>query len=209
MSHVIFDVDNTLVKSHDFDEACFLLAVQEITGVMLFNNWDTYPHITDTGILQTFIERQAPHYSLAELEPQVKRAYTKNIKQTLCLGRVKEVPGARTFFHSLVSNPRFTVSIATGGWSNTAKLKLDSAGFDTQNINMVSSDDHYSRAEIIKKACHNRQQSMNITYFGNASWDVKVCRSSGINLVIVGDRADYYQSIKDFISSKETLTYIL
>ena len=71
MAHVIFDVDNTLIMSHDFDEACFLLAVQETTGMVLLNNWDTYPHITNTGILQTFIERQAPHYCLADLVLQV------------------------------------------------------------------------------------------------------------------------------------------
>jgi beta-phosphoglucomutase-like phosphatase (HAD superfamily) len=209
MSHVIFDVDNTLVKSRDFDEACFLLAVQEVTGILLFNNWDTYPHITDTGILQTFIERQAPHYCLAELEPQVKQVYIKNIKQNLCLGRVEEIPGARAFFQSLINNPHFIVSISTGGWSGAAKLKLDSAGFDIKNINMVSSDDHYSRSEIIKKASHSQSQNVNITYFGNANWDVKVCRSSGVNLVIVGDRADYFQSIKDFLTLKDTLSYIL
>lgn len=143
MAHVIFDVDNTLIKSHDFDEACFLLAVQEITGMVLLNNWDTYPHITDKGILQTFIERQAPHYCLADLVLQVKKVLTQNIKQNLCLSRVKEVPGARAFFHSLISNPNFDVSIATGGWNETAKLKLDSAGFEIRNVNMVSSNDHF------------------------------------------------------------------
>ncbi|MFT6975448.1 MAG: FMN phosphatase YigB (HAD superfamily) [Bermanella sp.] len=209
MAHVIFDVDNTLIMSHDFDEACFLLAVQEITGMVLLNNWDTYPHITNTGILQTFIERQAPHYCLADLVLQVKKVLTQNIKQNLCLGRVKEVPGARAFFHSLISNPNFDVSIATGGWSETAKLKLDSAGFEIRNVNMVSSDDHFSIVEIIKKASNSLHQDVNVTYFGDADWDVKACRSLGINLVIVGERVNYFQSIKDFRNSNEILSYIL
>jgi len=209
MTHIIFDVDNTLVKSYDFDEACFLLAVQEVTGMVLLNNWDTYPNITDTGILQTFIERQAPHFCLSELESLVKKVFIKNIKENLNLSSVKEVLGAKAFFHSLSNNKRYKVSIATGGWGETAKLKLYSAGFDIRNVNIASSNDHYSRAEIIKIASGNQHQNDDITYFGDADWDVKACRSLGINLVIVGDRIDYFQSIKDFQNSQKALNYII
>ena len=86
---------------------------------------------------------------------------------------------------------------------------MNSAGFNISNVNIVSSDDHFSREEIIKKASNKHPDELDPTYFGDADWDVKACCSLGINLVIVGDRVNYFQSIKDFQNSKETFRYIL
>ncbi|WP_084885093.1 hypothetical protein [Vibrio sp. qd031] len=44
------------------------------------------------------------------------------------------------------------ISFATDCWLETAMLKLESARFDTTNIAIASSNDHYCRTEIMKTA---------------------------------------------------------
>ena len=102
------------------------------------------------------------------------------------------------------------VSIATGGWGETAKAKLKSAGFDISGLPMASSCDHYRRTEIMKiagtRATNNAHESL--TYFGDAQWDINACTGLAVNLVIVGDRVEYHQSISDFSDVDQALAYI-
>lgn len=207
----MFDIDGTLIQSFDFDEACYLAAVKEVTGLELVNNWETYPFVTDRGILQTFIERQAPHYLLNDLERLVKPIFIRNIKAHLDKHPAQEVVGAKDFVDHLLADDHYIVSIATGGWGETALLKLGSAGFDTDKLNITSSNDHHARTEIMKLAKKSTENfnDVNLTYFGDAEWDVRACTELGYNLVIVGNRIEYDQSIKDFRNVPKVLTFVL
>lgn len=82
---------------------------------------------------------------------------------------MRDVPSEKVPFYNLIN----TVPIATRRWRNTAKLKLNSAGFDNSNVNIVSSDDHFSREKIIKNASNKHPDKLDPTYFGDADWDVK------------------------------------
>ena len=44
------------------------------------------------------------------------------------------------------------ISFATGGWYESAILKLESAGIKISNIPIASANDHHSRIEIMKIA---------------------------------------------------------
>ena len=94
MNHVMLDIDGTLIQSYELDEQCFVSAVQEVTGLTLSSDWEAYPHATDKGILQTFVERQAPHYSFETLERLVKPVFIRNIANTLRDEPAKEIPGS-------------------------------------------------------------------------------------------------------------------
>ncbi len=215
MKHIMFDIDGTLVQSYEFDEACFLAAVKTVTGIDLINDWDNYPHITDRGILQTFIERQAPHEVLESLEKRVKAVFIGNVKEHLKQYPAKEVSGAKAFVKRLSDDETFAVSFATGGWGETAILKLESAGFDTDLLNIKSSNDHHSRTEIMTLAMlqvadkHFDSQNHNFTYFGDAQWDIQACDQLGVNLVIVGNRVSHYQTIEDFSDMSKSLEFAL
>jgi len=76
-----------------------------------------------------------------------------------------------------------SLSIATGGWEETALLKLQSAGIDVSGIPIASSNDHYARIEIMKMARVKASacESFPVTYFGDAAWDQKACRELGYN----------------------------
>jgi beta-phosphoglucomutase-like phosphatase (HAD superfamily) len=210
MNHVMLDIDGTLVESYDFDERCFIEATKEVTGIDLNSDWENYPFVTDRGILMTFIERQAPHFVLAELEKAVKTTFIRKIKDFLNKQPAQEVSGAKNFVSTLVSSDKFVVSVATGGWKETAVLKLQSAGFNTDEIFIASSNDHYSRTKIMELAKFNvdTASELPVTYYGDAAWDVKACKDLGINLVIVGDRVSHHQNIPNFLDLQNSLSFI-
>ncbi|OUL58720.1 HAD family hydrolase [Pseudoalteromonas ulvae] len=210
MNHVMLDIDGTLIQSYEFDEKCFIDAVREVTGLELETDWENYPYVTDRGILKTFISRQAPRYSLNELERAVKPVFTRNIQKTIDSEPTLEVDGAIEFVSYLRKSKEHVVSVATGGWGETAKLKLESAGFETDGLILASSNDHYSRIEIMKTA--RRQADLMgqfpVTYFGDAVWDVKACDTLGVNLVVVGERVNHHQRIQNFNSLERALSYV-
>ncbi|WP_159737594.1 HAD family hydrolase [Vibrio atypicus] len=210
MNHVMLDIDGTLIQSYELDEQCFVAAVEEVTGLTLSSDWEAYPHATDKGILQTFIERQAPHYSLGTLERLVKPVFIQNITDTLRDTPAKEVQGAKEFVSYLLNSKHYLVSVATGGWGETAKLKLESAGFNPDELAIASSNDHYSRTQIMRLAQAKVDQTaqLPVTYFGDAIWDVKACQDLGVNLVIVGNRAKHHQQVDDFSCLETILRYL-
>lgn len=210
-SHVMFDVDGTLIESYEHYETCFLAAVKEVTGIDLHNNWNTYPFVTDKGILLTFIERQAQQFSLQQLEQQVKPIFIKKLKQCLSQYPVKEVAGAKEFIHNLHNSGEFNISLASNFWKEATLLALGSAGFDVSHLTMTSSDDHYARTEItrIAKERVGEVDDFQLTYFGDAESDMRASDALKMNLIIVGKKIHHYQSIDDFQDIPHVLEYVL
>lgn len=207
----MFDIDGTLVKSFQFDEACFIDAVREVTGLEIERDWASYPHVTDTGILRTFIERQARHLQADELEQQVKPVFVEKIRQHLLRFGIQAVAGSLSFINELAADERFSISIATGGWEETAKLKLAAAGFATSELVIASASDHYSRKEIMRHSLSRAgfKQGDPLTYFGDAEWDVRACEELGVKLVIIGDKVPHPQSLENFSDTQQALEFIL
>ncbi len=210
-SHVMFDVDGTLIESYQHYEVCFLAAVKEVTGIDLHNNWNTYPFVTDKGILLTFIERQAPQFTLQQLEQQVKPIFINNLKQCISQYPVKEVAGAKAFLKNLLHSGEFQISFATDCWKEATLLSLQSAGFNVDNFTMTSSDDHYARTEIMRIAKERAGDvdDFQLTYFGDSESDMRASDALKMNLVIVGNKIHHYQSINDFQDIPHVLEFVL
>jgi len=211
LKHAMFDIDGTLIQSYDFDDECYKAAVKDVTGIDIKDDWSTYPHVTDRGLLMTFIERQAPNLNMEETELRVKSSFIQKISEHLSRYPINEVNGASKFLARLLEDKKYTVSLATGGWRETALLKLKSAGFDTEQIILSSSSEHHSRTEVMKLSAQKVgiDTGTPFTYFGDAEWDVRACRELGVNLVIVGDRVRYSQSISDYTDPDAVMDYII
>lgn len=208
--HVMLDIDGTLLQSYEMDEQCFVDAVRETTGLEISTDWGSYPFVTDRGILKTFIEQQDLKYSLAELESIVKPIFIRNVQQSVKTSPAQEVSGAKKFVSYLLDSDEYVVSIATGGWGETAKIKLNSAGFETEKLAIMSSNDHYSRIKIMElaKSSINQIDNYPVTYFGDAEWDLEACKELAVNVVIVGNRVNHYQRIKDFNCLDTALSFV-
>lgn len=205
----MFDVDGTLVESYDFDSQCLAEAVREVTGVEIDTDWAGYTHVTDAGILMQFFNEKSIKntYEVAE---SVKSVFLTKIQARIDKEPVSEINGASEFITKLKERDDVVISFATGGWLESAVLKLESAGIDIFDIPIASANDHYSRVEIMKIAELKaiKESNLSFVYFGDGSWDLKACKELGVNFVLVGDKLQHYQSIKSFKQTREAIAYI-
>lgn len=208
MHHVMFDIDGTLIESCEIDSQCFIDAVKDITGLFLNSDWSEYRHVTDSGILnEIFLSSGYPNYERVKTE--VKQCFLKKLEHTLARQPVKEVTGASAFLHLLQSMSNVVLSLATGGWRESAILKLESAKIDVSETPLASSNDHYSRVEIMKLAAKRTANNQSpCTYFGDGVWDKKACSHLGYRFVLVGNKFAHNPGIMDFQSVKSALACI-
>ena len=210
MHHVMFDVDGTLVQSMDFDPALFAQAIEDVTGSTVDRKWTKYRNVTDSGILNEIISTLGCSDKMLEIEEKVKRNFVAKITDYLNHSPTKEVKGASLFLNRLSSMENTTVSIATGGWFETTKLKLKSAGLYSEKIYIASSSDHPSRTEIMKLSMDFSRSEVgtSCTYFGDAIWDKMACEELGYNFVQVGGTKFHDQWVADFTDYRQALLFI-
>ena len=214
MHYFMFDIDGTLVESFDFDERCFVDAVFEVTGKSIDGNWQTYPHVTDRGLLKEFIVRYDLDFTLSDLEARVKPVFIEGIRQSIESKGVTPLPGALDFFQECLRSKHVQVSLATGGWSSTARMKLLSAGFLINEVTLSSSDDHFDRKEIMRLS-ENRVSNLStkpkqpIVYFGDGQWDQDACEQLGYQFIQVGRRFQgRHQQVDDFVNAEKIMGLI-
>lgn len=209
----MFDVDGTLVDSTGFDEACFLKAAELLFGMEISSDWNAYEYATDIGILSEAIDR----YEI----PGDKNTLTQNFREIfleLISGYidsspecVKEIRGAADFVKDLSERKNCRIAIATGGWEETAKLKLKAAEIDISGCAFASSTDYYSREGIMRAAESKALSGTSFKsriYFGDALWDKKACENLNYRFILVGDRFEYEESIQDY-SDKDDIIAML
>ena len=209
MHHVMFDIDGTLVKSYDLDSRCFIESVKDVTGIYVDSDWSKYRHVTDSGILEEIIEINGIT-NRQETREKVKNVFIEKLEQSIANEPIQEIPGAAEFLTLLNSMSDVVVSLATGGWYESAALKLSSAGINFSSIPFASSNDNISRTEIMKTAVSSATsgKGYTCTYFGDGSWDKEACEKLGFNFVLVGNRLKHKPNIINFVSIEEAMSCI-
>jgi phosphoglycolate phosphatase-like HAD superfamily hydrolase len=207
---VMFDIDGTLVESYDFDSECYKLAVFDVLGVKVNSDWGQYQHVTDAGILSEIIESQSLQNEYESIFTEVKKHFILRVRKYISNHKVLAIAGASDFLSMLASRGDVKISLATGGWSETARMKLEAAGIKCSDIPIASSCDHYSRIEIMRvaEARSGEHRFKSKTYFGDGSWDKKASKSLNYNFVAVGSRITSSKSIHDYSDSQAVLRCI-
>jgi beta-phosphoglucomutase-like phosphatase (HAD superfamily) len=207
---VLFDIDGTLVNSYDFDSECFQSAVHDVIGVPISQNWSDYRHVTDSGILNQIIDEHGLGQDRTQITHLVKEKFLLNISDYLSEHGVSPIAGAREFLAQLIKRTNVMVAFATGGWQESAIMKLEAAGLHFPSVPIASSSDHYRRMDIMKTAELRAGTApyKTKTYFGDAPWDLKASSALGYNFILVGNRIEYQKSIKDFTAANDVLAYI-
>lgn len=91
----------------------------------------------------------------------------------------------------LSASAKYRVSIATGGWRDSARLKMASAGMCFDDHPTASADDAHDRESIMKISIqraverHGAPFSRTV-YVGDGVWDARACRTLGIPFVGIG-----------------------
>ena len=191
MIAVIFDIDGTLVESFHFDGIIYASAVKDILGeVIIKDNWNQYKNITDTGILRQIMDENkiCEEGQIGKVRNKFGELVRRHLENS---SECHPKKGAIGLIDKLLSDPRYKVGFATGGWRHTAEMKLQQAGFDLKNTVLFSSDDSDERVEIMEKcllalgSCFDH-----IVYIGDAEWDLQAAETLGWHFIGVGARLE-------------------
>lgn len=202
----MFDIDGTLIQSYDLDVECFVCAVKDVIGIDICTDWSTYRHVTDAGILYEILD----YHKISEKQViynEIKNVFIKKTQESINTKPVQEVAGASSFLKLMKSMDDVVLSFATGGWYESAVLKLESAGIDFSDIPIASSNDSFVRTEIMKISASkaNIENSFSRTYFGDGSWDKKASEELDYNFILVGCGLKHKPNINNF----ESVDYVM
>jgi FMN phosphatase YigB (HAD superfamily) len=197
---IIFDIDGTLLHSAAVDDALFREAVKVVFGrVRLRPSLHDYDFVTDTGVLsQIMTDNDIP--AKRDYEDEIKAHFVDLLRGHVeSNGPFIEIPGASDLLSSLRESPSHAVAIATGGWRESAELKLESAGFDYSDFPLATSNDHHERTGIMEIALSQLGARFeSVTYYGDGPWDREACRTLGWKFVAVGPELggiEHYRSV--------------
>ncbi|MDZ7959228.1 MAG: HAD hydrolase-like protein [Aulosira sp. DedQUE10] len=204
MQLIMFDIDGTLTQSNQLDDFAFVQALLDVFNLSVINpDWSTFTHVTDSWIVR---EIYRTHFGSLPSEQEVERfrhhlmirlrtAVTK-------IGSIKPIPGAVEVLKWLRTQPNFAVAYAGGAWTDSALLKLQSAGLPYEDIPYAFADDGYTREEIceiaLKRAqAHYQQDFSHAIYIGDGVWDVRTSRNLGYPLIAIAYESNPMQLIAE------------
>lgn len=196
MKLVVFDIDDTLTHTMEVDTECFLQTVEELLGLDTSTlRWSDFPHVTDTRVLDVLFRkaRGAPptpeehDHFLDHFFGVLETEHRRNPE------RFRAVPGATEMVSDLRTSDEWAVALATGAWFRTARLKLVAAGIDFEGLPFATSDDHHTRAGIVRRAIRRAEEDTGvangfdaIVAVGDGAWDVATARELGISFIGLG-----------------------
>ncbi len=196
MHLVLFDIDGTLTHSNAIDDDIYLRSLAEIFGFTgLQGDWSAYRHTTDSGILQEIFEsRLGRGPSIAEVD-KFRRHFVDAIAAEAARTPFREIKGARLALSRIGTLSSTCVALATGGWSDSARCKMRSAGMNYDAFPAASADDAHARTAIMRTAVDRAVSRMGrgpdgIVYVGDAVWDARACRQLGVPFVGISADSD-------------------
>jgi beta-phosphoglucomutase-like phosphatase (HAD superfamily) len=154
MHLVMFDIDGTLVDSAGFDSQLYVEAVRSVLNVEIDSDWNTYEHVSDSGILEEVLRDARLDGEPEDLAARVQWHFVGLVRDYLqrSPGAVGEIAGAKRLVERLLELPNVRVGIATGGWEPTALLKLAHVGIGVGRLGFASSSDACARTDIMRLA---------------------------------------------------------
>ncbi len=186
MHAVIFDIDGTLLESVQVDDDLYRQAVREVHGdIVLRSSLHDYEDVSDSGILRDIARDNALEM---RLEADVKACFVELLRQHVDeYGPFQQIAGAAELLTSLSRSARHGVAMATGGWRESAALKLSSSGIEFADVPLATSDDAVRRTDIMQIALDRLGAGFTrISYYGDGVWDRAACTELGWHFIAVG-----------------------
>jgi len=192
MRLVMFDIDGTLTETMKVDEERFVRSFAEVFGLTDIDaDWSHYPHVTDSGI---FHEVYAPRMGRLPTALDISRFRQRFIELLAAASSqfpFAPVAGADRLLSRLASQGAYRVSLATGSWRDSARLKMASAGMCFDDHPAASADDALERESIMKLSEQRAGDwyggpFAGTVYVGDGVWDARACRALGIPFIGIG-----------------------
>src|SRR5882724_5261084 len=192
MHLVMFDIDGTLTETRKVDEECFVRSFEDVFGFAdIHTDWSHYPRTTDSGIFHNVFTARIGRSPTAQEVSQFRKHFIQLLAAASSQSPFAPVAGADRLLSRLAQGGSHRVSLATGGWRDSARLKMASAGMCFDDHPAASADDALDRESIIRiskqRAAERYGESFDCTvYVGDGVWDARACRSVGIPFIGIG-----------------------
>jgi phosphoglycolate phosphatase-like HAD superfamily hydrolase len=201
----MFDIDGTLVDSMGFDVELYVRAIRAELGedVAIDETWRSYRNVTDSGVLDEILAQRDHGRSTEELRQRVRRRFVGLVADHLArnVGTVHEIPGATALVATLLATRGVRVAIATGGFEETARMKLRAIGLPDEEIAIATSSDAPERTRIMQIAEQRALAGVapsRRTYFGDAWWDKRASSELGFSFIAVGKTVAHEPRFDDY-----------
>ena len=203
MHLILFDIDGTLVDSHEFDAELFVRAVRTVLGIGIGDDWSSYRNVTDGGILDEIIDGAGLRSDRTRIHREVRDTFAGLVSEYLEEqgGHLPEIPGAGAFLAELRSRPGVALGLATGGWEETARMKLKAAGLGADELSLASGSDALTRVEIMQIAAKRALKGAAAgrkTYFGDGVWDKRASEELSYQFIAIGNHVEHPAQFTDF-----------
>ena len=193
----ILDLDGTLMPTAEIDDECLWQAV-----FGYFEMRDRPPdlhgfkHVTDSGILDEWCVRELGRPPREAETRQIKQRFVQLLESAFMLEpkHFKPLPGVSEWLKAVGEVDHVYTGIATGGWEDSARLKLKLSGLDSFDLPLASSDDAMARSRIMQIAAQRTLGSQtgnraDFTYVGDGAWDLQASRELGWGFIGIADGA--------------------
>jgi len=189
MQLVMFDIDGTLTETMKVDEECFVRSFMDVFGFgQIDTDWSHYRHTTDSGILREVYISRTGRIPSAQNESRFRQHFIQLLTAASSQSPFPSVAGAAQLLSRLSCSSAHRVSLATGSWRDSARLKMTSAGMCFDSYPSASADDALDRESIVKLSMQRaaeryEEEFANIVYVGDGVWDARACRELGIPFI--------------------------
>lgn len=210
MRLVMFDIDETLVDTSSFEDDCFVRAINSVLEVELNRDWTSFNHVSDTGIVNELLKDVESEAERQLFFQRIRATFVELIDGHIKMNGAQEIAGAVRLFEHLQQREDVVLAIATGGWRETAELKLRSAGISYLGVALATSDDHFDRQKIMQIAQQRAGdfEFASRTYVGDGAWDKAASEALGFNFVLVGNKITHSKQVDDFSDVETVKSYL-
>ncbi|MDX1562438.1 MAG: HAD family hydrolase, partial [Gammaproteobacteria bacterium] len=147
-----------------------------------------------------------------EIAARIKRRFIELVGDYLRKrpAAAEPIAGAAELLERLAATEGVAVAIATGGWRETAEIKLAHAGINTDGIALATSSEAHARIDIMKLA----EKMTRIahfdcrTYFGDGPWDLEASTELGYAFIGVGANVEHTVVVEDFSDADRVLSLL-
>lgn len=192
MHLIIFDIDGTLTETMKIDEECFVRSFKDVFGFAdIDTDWSHYPHTTDSSIFHEIYVSRRGRTPTAPDVSRFRQHFIGLLAAASSQSPFAPVSGADRLLSRLAQRGSHRVALATGGWRDSARLKMASAGMCFDDHPAASADDALDREFIMRlseqRAAERYGASFTSTvYVGDGVWDARASRSVGIPFIGIG-----------------------
>jgi phosphoglycolate phosphatase-like HAD superfamily hydrolase len=192
MHLVMFDIDGTLTETTEVDGECFVRSFMDVFGFGdIDTDWSHYRHTTDSGILHDVYASRTGRPPAAQEVSRFQQHFIQLLTAASAQSPFASVAGGVQLLSRLSSSGTHRVSLATGSWRDSARLKMTSAGMCFDGHPAASADDALDRESIMRLSMQRAAEWYGevfacTVYVGDGVWDARACRALGVPFIAVG-----------------------